>query len=162
LTDGCARLAFQFVDSRFKEITLPSTAIRPSDAAATLLAIVVSANGRVDPREVAELDRLRAYERLGVQRQDFLELAEAAVEEIGRPLSRTHWLRSSDQSRMLALQQAVEDRELRLLVCRLSAAAITADGCVTGDERQVYASLLGQWALTQSMVAHAIMRDQCH
>jgi uncharacterized tellurite resistance protein B-like protein len=141
---------------------LPATATKASDAAAALLAIVVSANGRVDPREVAELDRLHAYERLGVQRQDFLALAEAAVEEIGRPLSQTHCLRSSDQTRMLALQQAVADRALRLLVCRLSAAVITADGCVTGEERQVYASLLGQWALTQSMVANAIRHDQYH
>jgi hypothetical protein len=63
---------------------------------------------------------------------------------------------------MLSLQQAVDDRELRLLVCRLCAAVITAGGSVTGDERQLYASLLGQWGLTQSMVAHAIMRNQWH
>jgi hypothetical protein len=63
---------------------------------------------------------------------------------------------------MLALQHSVEDRDLRLLVCRLSAAVITADGCITGDERQVYASLLGQWALTQSMVTNAIRRDEWH
>jgi hypothetical protein len=141
---------------------LPATATRASDAAAALLAIVVSAKGRVGSREIAELDRLHAYERLGVQRQDFLELAEAAVEEIGRPLSRTHCLRSGDLSRMLALQRAVADRELRLLVCRLSAAVITANGCVTGEERQVYASLLGQWSLTHSMVANAIRHDQYH
>jgi hypothetical protein len=98
----------------------------------------------LDPREIAELDRLRAYEKLGVQRQDFLKLAESALEEIGGPLSRTHLLRPRVQSRMLALQRAVKDRDMRLLVCRLSAAVITADGWVTGDERQVYASLLGQ------------------
>jgi hypothetical protein len=146
---------------RLEEISIdrPPTA---SDAAATLVAIVASANGRLDPREIAELDRLGAYEKLGVQRQDFLNLAESALEEIGGPLSRTHLLRPRDQSRMLALQRAVKDRDMRLLVCRLSAAVITADGCVTGDERQVYASLLGQWGLTQSMVTHAILRDRRH
>jgi uncharacterized tellurite resistance protein B-like protein len=132
------------------------------DAAATLLAIVVSANGRVDPREVAELDRLGAYERLGISRHDFLGRAEEALEEIGRPLSRAQWLRPSDRSRMLALQQVVHDRALRLLVCRLSAAVITADGSVSGGERQVYESLLGQWALTESMVVDAIRSDPWH
>jgi hypothetical protein len=63
---------------------------------------------------------------------------------------------------MLALQQAVVDPELRLLVCRLAAAVITADGRVTDDERQIYAWLLGQWGVTQTMVTHAIMRDRWH
>ena len=128
-------------------------------AAATLLAIVVSANGRVDPREVAELERLGAFKRLRISRQDFLSRAEAALEEIGLPLAQSQWLRADDRSRILALQQAVDDRALRLLVCRLSAAVITADGRVTGGERQVYESLLGQWALTESMVVDAIRKD---
>ena len=140
--------------------TTPSSAA--SDAAATLLAIVVSANGQVDPREVAELERLGAFKRLGISRHDFLGRAEAALEELGRPLSRTHWLRPSDRSRLFALQHLVDDRALRLLVCRLSAAVITADGCVTGGERQVYESLLGQWALTESMVVDAIRSDPWH
>ena len=140
----------------------PATTTAACAAAASLLAIVVSANGRVDPREVAALERLGAFRRLGIGRHDFLGWAEAALEEIGRPLSQTQWLRACDRSRLLALQQAVHDRALRLLVCRLSAAVITADGRVTGGERQVYESLLGQWALTESMVVDAIRRDPWH
>ncbi len=132
------------------------------DAAASLLAIVVSANGRIDAREVAELDRLRAYRRLGIERKTFMTLADTALAEVGRPLSQSQSLRLSDRSRLLALQQAVVDPGLRLLVCRLSAAVITADGRVTTDERLVYASMLGQWAVTDTMVAHAIMRDREH
>ena len=129
------------------------------DAAASLLALVVSANGRIDAREVAELDRLRAYRRLGIQRESFMTLAETALEEVGLPLSQSQWLRLSDRSRLMALQQAVVDPALRLLVCRLSAAVITADGRVTADERLVYASILIHWGVTDTMVAHAIMRD---
>lgn len=129
---------------------------------AMLLAIVVSANGRIDAREVVELERLRAFERLGVRRDRFLHAAEAALQEIGLPLSQTQWLRFGDRSRMVDLQQAVSHPGERLLVCRLSAAVITADGKVTGDERQVYASLLSQWGVTQTMVAHTIMRDHLH
>lgn len=129
------------------------------DAAASLVAIVVSANGRIDAREVAELDRLHAFRRLGIERENFMALAESALEEVGLPLSQSQWLRMSDRSRLLALQEAVVDPGLRLLVCRLSAAVITADGRVTTDERVVYKSLLSQWAVSDTMVAHAIMRD---
>lgn len=141
---------------------MPSTVSPAVDAAASLLSIVVSANGRIDPREVAELDRLRAYDRLGIRRERFLALADAALEEIGLALSQTQALRLSDRTRLLGLQLAVADPALRLLVCRLSAAVITADGRVTGDERLVYASLLSLWGLTDTMVAHAIMRDRGH
>lgn len=139
--------------------TPSTTTSAASDAAATLLAIVVSANGQVDPREVAELERLGAFKRLGISRHDFLARADAALEEIGRPLSQTQWLRPGDRARMLDLQHAVHDRALRLLVCRLSAAVITADRRVSGGERQVYESLLGHWPLTESMVVDAIRND---
>jgi hypothetical protein len=139
-----------------------SDAVQSVDPSGKLLAIVMSANGRIDAREVAELDRLHAFERLGVRRDCFLEAAESALVEFGVALSQTQWLRLSDRSRMLALQQAVVDPGHRLLVCRLSAAVIAADGRVTGDERQVYASLLGHWGVTQTMVAHAGMYDPWH
>lgn len=130
-----------------------------SNAAASLVALVVSANGCIDPREVAELDRLHAFGRLDISRPRFLRLAEAALEEIGEELNRTHWLRLSHHSRLLDLQLAVRDPDLRLMVCRLAAAVITADGRVTGGERLVYSSLLGYWGISQDMVTHAIMCD---
>lgn len=132
------------------------------DASASLLAVVVSANGRIDPRELAELDRLRACERLGISRDDFRARARSALQETGLHLSQAQWLRPSDRLRLLSLQREVADPTLRLLVCRWSAAAITADGRVTGDERLVYGSLLDQWGVTQTMVAHAILNDRGH
>jgi len=128
-----------------------SVASQAFDPSAMLLAIVVSANGRIDAREVAELERLQAFDRLGVRRDRFLDVAESALEEFGAPLSQTQGMRLSDRSLMIALQLAVGGPEHRLLVCRLSAAVITADGRVTGDERQVYASLLGHLGVTQTM-----------
>jgi hypothetical protein len=144
------------------EITMPSTVPAAVDAAASLLSIVVSANGRIDPRELAELDRLRAFERLGVSRGEFLRRAGLALEEIGALLSQTQWLRLSDRSRLLGLQLAVPDPALRLLVCRLSDAVISADGRVTCDEHLVHATLLGHWDVTPMMVAHAVMRERGH
>ncbi|MDP3874801.1 MAG: hypothetical protein Q8Q80_19250 [Methyloversatilis sp.] len=139
-----------------------SVASQAVDPSAMPLAIVVSANGRIDSCVVAELERLQDFDRLGVQRDRFRGAAESALEEIGIPLSQTQRLRSSDRSLMMALQRVVGDPGHRLLVCRLSAAVITADGRVTGDGRQVYASLPGSWGVTQTMLAHAIMQDHLH
>lgn len=42
-------------------------------AAASVLALMVAANGRIDPREMQTLDALQAFERLGIRRDRFLE-----------------------------------------------------------------------------------------
>lgn len=141
---------------------MSATPTADRDAAASLLALVVSANGRIDPRELAELDRLQACQRLGISREDFCGRAESALRQTGLHLSQTGWLPFADRARLAELQQAVADPALRLLVCRLSAAAITADGRVTEDERLLYTVLLQRWGLTPAMVAHAIRDDRMH
>ena len=143
--------------------TTPSTAAPiTAHAAAELLAIVVAANGSIDARELAELERLRAFERLRLPRARFLRLADAALEDIGLPLARRRWLGSRERARMLQLQLQVRDRAEQLTVARLAAAVITADGRVTPDERQVYGALLAAWGLSHNMVAHAIMTERMH
>ncbi len=48
----------------------------------------------------------------------------------------------------------------RILVCRLAAAVVTADGRVTHDERLVYDHALVRWRISQSDVTHAILNDR--
>ena len=57
---------------------------------------------------------------------------------------------------------SVRDPQQRLLVCRLAAAAITADGRVTSNERRLYDHALVSWQISQSMVTWAIMKDPVH
>lgn len=144
-------------------MTLPSTSSPISaHAAAELLAIVVAANGSIDASELAELERLGAFERLRLPRAKFMRLADAALNDIGLVLSRRRWLGSRERARMLALQLQVRDRAEQLTIARLAAAVITADGRVTPDERQVYGALLSAWGLSHGMVTHAIMTERLH
>lgn len=125
---------------------------------ASLLAIAIAANGRVDPREVAELDRLGAYDLLGVRRDCLLQMAGVALQEIGVTLSETCWLRLVHRSCMLKLQYGVSDALQRLLICRLTEAVIRADGEVSGGEWLIYATMLHHWGLTQAAVGEATLR----
>lgn len=50
-----------------------------NEAAASVLALMVAANGRIDPCEVQALDGLQAFERLGIRRERFLELAHGCL-----------------------------------------------------------------------------------
>ncbi|HEY0856793.1 MAG TPA: hypothetical protein VGE16_07040 [Albitalea sp.] len=131
-------------------------------ACARVLAMMVAANGRVDEREVHALEELDAFRRLGVTRQRFVELARLCLRDIGAGLSARSWLTAADMIYLDALLDAVESPQQRLLVCRLAAAVITADGCVTLDERLVYGYALARWHIHQGMVTQAILHDRTH
>ena len=128
-------------------------------AAARVVALFVAANGRADPREVAILDELGAYGRLGITRERFLGLVDECLEQVGYGLSGCSWLHERDQSYVDSLLDEVRDPADRLSVCRLGAAILTADGRVTGDERLVYGHALARWRISQAQVTQAILDD---
>jgi hypothetical protein len=133
-----------------------------SEAPARILALVVAANGRIDDSELRTLDGLEAYRRLGVKRERFIELSQHCLEEFGTSLCEQSWLRMSDMLYINALLGQVDDPAKRLLVCRLAAGVITADGRVSKDERRVYGHMLGRWHVSQPMVTEAILHDHEH
>jgi len=134
--------------------------LRAREAAARVLALLVSANGRVDPRELRMLDELDAYGRLHIARERFVELAEVSVDGFGSEVCDSGWMPGDAIAEIDELLDEVVDPALRLLVCRLAAAVITADGCVSSGERAVYDHVLSRWHLTQSMVSKAILHDR--
>ncbi len=131
-------------------------------SAARVLAAVVAAKGYVDDREIQRLAELDAFGRLGVTRDGFVELARDAVAEFGTSLCELSWLTSEHRAYLDRLLEDVDSRQQRLLVCRLAAAVVTADGCVTQDERLVYDHARARWHITQDMVTQAILHDQAH
>lgn len=130
-----------------------------SEAAARVLAVMVAANGHIDARELEALDELEAYARLGVPRERFVGLARECLHEIGSGLGECSWLRARDMAYIDRLLDAVTDAPRRLLLCRLAAAVITADGRVTNDERLVFDHVLARWRISRSMVTEAILHD---
>lgn len=128
-----------------------------ADASARVLAMMVAANGRIDPRELQVLDELAAFERLGVRRERFVALARDCLHELGVGLEECSWLRSRDLAYVDQLLEAVANPQERLLVCRLAAAALTADGHVSSGERLVYDHVLARWHINRSMVTDAIL-----
>ena len=119
-----------------------------AEALANALAMMVAANGRVDERELRSLDQLEAFERIGVRRERFVEFARICVRDIGTQLCERSWLSADHAAYINALFGVVPADESRVLVCRLAAAVITADGLVTHDERLVYEHALARWRIS--------------
>lgn len=131
-----------------------------SVAAARVLALLVAANGRADPREIEALETLEAFARIGLPRGQFLALVEDCLRDLGAGLAECSWLRARDQAYIDRLLDAVPDPQERLLVCRFAAAVLTADGQVSGDERLVFDHVLARWRISRSMLTEAILNDR--
>ena len=133
-----------------------------NEAPARVLALLVAANGCIDERELSMLAGLDAFGRLGVSRKRFVAMVQECIDDIGAGLCERSWLRTTDLIYVNQVLDAVGDESLRLLVCRLCAAAITADGRISSDERMVYNHTLARWHIRQDQVAHAILHDRVH
>jgi hypothetical protein len=131
-------------------------------AAARVLALLVSANGQVDDAELARLDKLQAFDRLGIGRDGFVQMARRCLSDIGAGLCERSWLRTADMLYVDALLDAVRDAAARQWVCRLGAAAIAADGQVSADERLLYGHMLSRWRIAADAVAQAPQGDRVH
>jgi hypothetical protein len=129
------------------------------ESAARVVAAMAAANGRLKDCELNTLAELDAFRRLGVSRQRFVALAREGLAAMGELLDERGWLTTRDRLYLDRLLVEVEDRELRLLVCRLTAAVITADGHVGDHERSAYEHMLACWHITPSMVSQAILAD---
>lgn len=132
----------------------------PRTAAAHALAMMVAANGRADPRELQALEELEAFSRLGVPRHVFEAMVQACLEGAGVGLAASSWLHARDQAYVDQLLDAVTDPQERLLVCRLGAAVLMADGCLSWDERLVFDHALARWHVSRSMLTQAILHDR--
>jgi hypothetical protein len=131
-----------------------------SEAPAQVLAMIVAADSRVGERELRVLGELDAFRRLRVSRWRFAELGQTCLSEVGGGVCERSWLRSEELGYIDALLDAVSDPELRLLICRLAAEVVAADGPVSREEHRVYDHVLAYWRIGQDRVAQAILNDK--
>ena len=130
------------------------------EAMARLIALLIVADTKLDPREIEALDQVDAFRRLGMERADFMRTASELCDELGARLESRPWLTLSEQALIEAELQAVRDPAKRLLVCRIAAAVITADGRVQDSERRLFDYMLLRWGLTREDVSQAILADR--
>lgn len=130
------------------------------EALARVVAMIMVADTQLDPREVAALDELDAFARLGIARAEFMRQARLYSAGLGERMGARGWLRLSDVELIDGVLAGVRDPAKRKLVARIAAGVITADGRVQDIERLVFDHMLARWALTRSEVSRAILEDR--
>jgi uncharacterized tellurite resistance protein B-like protein len=142
--------------------TLSPSALDLDESAARVLALMMVADGHLDESLAERLDQLDAWRRIGVSRSRFMRIARSCHTALGDHLSTGSWMPMDDMHRIDRMLDNVSDPELRLMVCRLAASVITADGRVSDGERMLYDHTLSHWHISHAQVTRAIMADRLH
>ena len=140
--------------------TMSDIAPDSPEALARVLAMMIVTDTELDPRELRMLDELDAFDRIGISRSRFLATARAYCADLSRRMGDRPLLHLSDVGLIDEVLQPVKDPAKRLLVARLGAASITADGRVQDIERVVFDHVLCRWGLTRTDVTRAIREDR--
>ena len=120
------------------------------------MALALTADDAIDERELGLLDQLDACARMGLPGWVFEQIAKGLHGQLQGRFIDKPWLSLADTELLDELLDPVRSRDKRLLVCRLVAGVITADGEVCSAERLVYEHMLMRWKFTRAEIAAAI------
>jgi hypothetical protein len=129
-------------------------------ALARVLVLALIADTELSERELHALDELDAFDRIGLPRAQFAHIAREYCAELLLRMGRHGALRLNSPELFDEVLAGVENRGLRLLVCRLVAGVISADGAMRGAERQLYLHILKRWGLSERLVLEAIRAER--
>jgi hypothetical protein len=122
-------------------------------AAARIVALTLVADGHVSKVEMNALERLDAYQQLGIDRQGMHGVLQGLCEDLLQG-QHSQW---ADACRVepWTLNQVmaeVQERPLRLTVLRLCVAVAEADDLVTDGEALILVNAVEQWGLHHEML----------
>lgn len=129
------------------------------DTMAGVLAMIMASNADAEPSEIRMLEGLDAFTSIGISKAQFMRLYDRYRRGPGQALV-AHGQLTLDAGQVLDdLLRDVHDSRNRVLLCRLAACMLVADGHVEDAEREIYDRMLFRWGYTQSSIARAILAE---
>jgi hypothetical protein len=130
------------------------------EAMAGVLALVLVADTTSSAEEREALDKLGVCDRIGLPHPAFMAITRGFEALLAHRVGSPDALRLPDPVLVDRVLDRVHNPGLRLLVARLAAGLIVADGRVRGVERRLYLHLLSRGGLSEWLVAEAIRAER--
>ena len=118
------------------------------EAISRILAMMMITDARVDDREIDILDKLRAFEIIGISRVEFSRVVEDYCAALMASGTRDGRIRLVDKVRIDEIVDLVDDRQKRLFTARLILNIANADGKLHDTELAVFGYVLERWSMT--------------
>jgi len=135
-----------------------STSDNP-DTMAGVLAMIMASHSESEPSEIRMLESLDGFASIGISKAQFMRLYGRYRSGPCQALCEHGQLTLDAMEVLDDLLGEVHDSRNRVLLCRLAACMLVADGHVEDVEREIYDRMLYRWGYTQSTVARAILAE---
>lgn len=125
------------------------------EAMARLVAMMIVTDAHVDNREIAVLDTLKAYDALGLSREDFMRVSRDYCSQLVEEAEEFGDVPLLDPNRADAVIDLVDVKEKRLIVAKLLLAVLNADMDHDDFELILFEHILDRWSLSRDNVLAA-------
>lgn len=121
------------------------------ESAARVLVMLMMVDARIEDGELEVLDRVRAFELLGLSRREFAAVLQdycADLAQEGAATAPNGRIRLVSSDVVDAVCEPVQDRGLRLLTSALALNVLDGDGDLAEAELAVFQRILWRWGYT--------------
>lgn len=117
-------------------------------AMARFIAMFMITDGQMDTRELDALERLMAYDLLGLSRKQFTQVLVDYCDDISDEAEQDGTIHLIDKQRIDTLLDEVSEPGKRILTCALSMDVAKSDGDISDPEIALLRYIMKQWDVT--------------
>jgi uncharacterized tellurite resistance protein B-like protein len=117
-------------------------------AMARFIAMFMITDGQMDTRELDALDKLMAYDLLGLSRKQFTQVLVEYCDDISDEAEQDGTIHLIDKQRIDTLLDEVNDPGRRILTCALAMDVAKSDGDISDPEIALLRYIMKQWDVT--------------
>lgn len=117
-------------------------------AMARYIAMFMITDGEMDTRELDSLEKLMAYDLLGLSRKQFTQVLIDYCDDISDDAEQDGTIHLIDRERIDTLLEEVTDRGKRILTCALAIAVAKSDGHISDPEITLLRYIMKKWDIT--------------
>jgi hypothetical protein len=127
-----------------------------SAAVARVVALSMMADENLHPSELAALDAIDPWSKLGMSRDEFIGLTSECFDDLMCDMHASNRATLLDVPDLDASIAAVEDPQMQALAYRMVTALLPADGHLSGPELAVLQRMLDRWQLPPDVLKRAL------
>lgn len=127
-------------------------------AMARIIAMFMITDGEMDPRELDALEKIMAYDLLGLSRKQFTQVLTDYCDDISDEAEQDGTIHLIDRNRIDALMEEVTDRSKRILTCALAMDVAKADGDISEPEIALLRHIMKHWNISLDDIEAKIAR----
>ncbi|WP_028534291.1 TerB family tellurite resistance protein [Paludibacterium yongneupense] len=128
------------------------------DAMARLIAMFMITDGDIDPRRIDVLEKVRAYDLLGIDRKRFTQVLRNYCDDISDEAEQDGVIHLIDRARIDTMLEEVADHGKQLVTCALAMHVAKSDGEISEAEITLLRHMMRSWQITLDDIGSRLLK----